>query len=605
LILKVFGDRPWRTIGLLLLWMVIGVGLRLIGLTAKPLWTDEFSTIVFSLGHSFQTIPLDQVISSETLLAPLQVNPPTDVNAVLHHLLSESNHPPLYFVLTHLWLSLFPPMDGYVSVFAVRSLATLFSILSIPAAYGLGWLALRSPVVGHLSALLMAVSPFGIYLAQEARHYTLPIVWVMASLACLLQAARQLRDRQPLPYPLICLWIVVNSLGIATHYFFILTLAAEALVLLVLGLLLSLHKQMGRFIVGSSRLAWAIAGTAVGAAVWLPFLTTVQNSDLTEWLYRQGFGAAFIDSIAQAIAGLITMLYLAPIQAPTEIVKRLSGTVLILLLLWTLPKLIRGWQIQTAQPEPRFSLQILAGFVAGAIAIFLGMTYGLGMNLPSAFRYNFVYFPAVVVLLAIALAPAWERTQLSLLNQQSNGFDPPSPPLKRGGLRRRGWQWVSGSSQRTVILIICFSLLGGLTVSCDLAYKKPNLPNVVATAIREDAIQSPNTPILIAIPHYTHGQTGRLMGVAWDLHQHPGTVQQPQFLLAHENPGSYSSLAVLQDVLQTLPRPLDIWLLNFPALLEEVKPRSPLREVNCVPRSRLDGIDGYRYQRYRCFPRRT
>jgi len=42
-----------------------------------------------------------------------------------------------------------------------------------------GWF--RSRLVGQIAAAMMAVSPYGIYLAQEARHYTLAILLIIAS----------------------------------------------------------------------------------------------------------------------------------------------------------------------------------------------------------------------------------------------------------------------------------------------------------------------------------------------------------------------------------------------------------------------------------------
>jgi uncharacterized membrane protein len=156
------------------LWLLIGTALRLTQLEAKPPWTDEFSTIVFSLGNSFHSVPLDQAIALDTLLQPIQPHPNAGVSDVLQHLFSETNHPPLYFVLSHWWMRLFPPGFGdLASVWAARSLSVLFGALSIPAIYGLTWLAFRSTLVSQLTAAVMAVSPYGVFIAQEARHYTL------------------------------------------------------------------------------------------------------------------------------------------------------------------------------------------------------------------------------------------------------------------------------------------------------------------------------------------------------------------------------------------------------------------------------------------------
>lgn len=49
---------------LLLVWIAIATCLRLTNLDGKPPWTDEFSTLVFILGNSFQDVPLDRAIFS-------------------------------------------------------------------------------------------------------------------------------------------------------------------------------------------------------------------------------------------------------------------------------------------------------------------------------------------------------------------------------------------------------------------------------------------------------------------------------------------------------------------------------------------------------------
>lgn len=137
---------------LLLIWTVVGLGLRFTNLTEKPLWTDEFSTIVFSLGNSFLSVPLDQTLTPEQLLSPLVPNSQAGVRAVINHLLGESNHPPLYFILCHFWLRLFPTSDGLLLTQAARSLPALLGTVSIPVTFVLGRIAFRSSVVGQISA---------------------------------------------------------------------------------------------------------------------------------------------------------------------------------------------------------------------------------------------------------------------------------------------------------------------------------------------------------------------------------------------------------------------------------------------------------------------
>ncbi len=123
---------------LLLLWSAIGIGLRFTHLASKSPWTDEFSTLVFSLGNSFRTVALDRAIALDTLLQPLQANSALGASEVVQTLLSETNHPPLYFVLAHWWMDLFPSDNGLVSLWVARSFPALLGAASIPAIFGLG-----------------------------------------------------------------------------------------------------------------------------------------------------------------------------------------------------------------------------------------------------------------------------------------------------------------------------------------------------------------------------------------------------------------------------------------------------------------------------------
>jgi len=581
--------RPWLHGLLLLLWTILGLGLRLLNLTGKPLWTDEFSTIVFSLGNSFLTVPLDQVLTTEQLLQPLQPDPQAGVESVVRHLLQESNHPPLYFVLTHFWLQLFPVVNGWVSVWAVRSLSVLFGTLAIPAIFGLGWVAFRSHLVGHLAAICMAVSPFAIYLSQEARHYTLPLLWIIASLWCLVIAARAAYRRRALPIGVCVVWVLVNLLALATHYLTMLTLLAEAIVLLTIGMVQSWREQGQWYPVGHWwRIVAVAAGTMVGSLVWLPYLQDVPDSNLTTWILRGGrSGLEWLDPIAQEGAAWVSMLYLLPIQSVSQPIVIFSAIVLLLLLIWTIPKLYRGLESQSKHPMRYVALMALGSFVSSAIILLFAITYLFNRDLTSALRYNFVYFPAVTVLMGAALAPVW-LGEITFPPQ----FNSPK------------WlNWLFTGNARTVILIATLSLLGGLTVASNLGYQKIHRPDVVAQEIRDHSQGN----VLVTIAHLTHGQTGRMMGIAWEL-QHPrsslasstsNSAISPRFLLAHLSYSSRSVTGALRQALNDLPRPLDLWLINFRNVPE--RPITTLLDrQNCQAETDRQSTDGYTYQLYRC-----
>jgi uncharacterized membrane protein len=71
-------------------------------------------------------------------------------------------------------------------VWKLRALPALIGVVSIAAVYQLNRVAF-SPAAGLTGAMVMAVSPFAVYLSQEARHYTLPMLLVILALLGLYQ----------------------------------------------------------------------------------------------------------------------------------------------------------------------------------------------------------------------------------------------------------------------------------------------------------------------------------------------------------------------------------------------------------------------------------
>lgn len=623
--------------------MVIGAGLRFLALTGKPPWTDEFATLVFSLGNSFQPVPLDQAMPLATLLQPLQPNPSVGASQVIHRLVTEDHHPPLYFVLAHWWMQLFPNSGGYVSLWAARSLPALLGVVSIPAVYGLGWLAFRSCLVAQLAAAMMAVSPYGVFLTQEARHYGLGILWVIASLCCLVIAVQHLQRRTPLPIGVALCWVVVNALGMATHYFFCLTLCAEAIALVGFWFLGSpLAPRVGKGFPIPNCLWWRIyavaAGTGVGCLVWVPVWRMSYDSQMTQWIMSgERSLLALLNPIFQSLAAWITMLALMPVESPRLLVVIISGLVMLIFFVWAVPIVYRGFKAQLELPQTRWTTGILAGFVLGAIALFFGITYGLGTDLTRGARYNFVYFPGVIVLLGAALAITWNTPKRG----KSSAFkkDNPTSHLLEGEWKdqelatKQEWKsftltesekfsssphspvpWRS-TGKVAVALIWLMGFFSGITVISNLGYQKYYRPDLLVPVIQKAS----SAPILMATTHNTLVQTGEMMGLAWEFKRATDVQKsrlKPQFLLAHQaqeqcvmveesanaqgkEPGeeiACRASTTLGKVLAQLPRPLDLWLVNFKAPLVPEPPNCFAEDITQYQSS----VNGYTTRLYHC-----
>lgn len=555
--------RQWL---LLLLWLAIGTGLRLTFLETKPPWTDEFSTIVFSLGNSYRTVPLDRAIALDVLLQPLQPNPNAGYADVLQHLFSETNHPPLYFLLTHWWMQFFSPgFGGLASFWAARSLSALLGGLSIPAIYGLSWLAFRSRLVSHLAAAMMAVSPYGVFIAQEARHYTLAILWVIASLSCLVIATKHIQHRKLMPIWVVVIWIGINFLGISTHYFFALTLISEALWLIVLA-----RRKMKRSAIDKQKhhsyLPWwqifAVAiGTTVSCLIWLPmFMQGNRGGELTKWIESGNRGLLdWISPVFQALGIWISMLYLLPVSVSSLLVVIISGLAMLGFFIWVLPILKRGIVTQLCRPKTSLMTQLFCVVVVGAIAEFFFFTYVLGIDLTRGARYYFVYFPSVIVLLGASLSVCWNTTK----------------------------RQIPSSGKTAVAIILSMGLISAVIVVGNLGYPKYYRPDLLVPLIQQVS-QSSST--LIATTHRTHVQTGEMMGLAreFKLQNSVSTL----FLLAHQAQNPNTSTIALQHTLAQLPKPLDLWLVNFHA---------PVEINGCIADTRSSPpVNGYDYKIYHC-----
>jgi uncharacterized membrane protein len=98
----------------------------------------------------------------------------------------EPQNPPLYFVLARFWSEAFGSSPA-----AIRGLSAFFSLLAFPCLY---WLCLElfgSRRTAAVAVVLLAVSPFYVVYAQEARSYSLWTLIVLVSCAALLRALRR------------------------------------------------------------------------------------------------------------------------------------------------------------------------------------------------------------------------------------------------------------------------------------------------------------------------------------------------------------------------------------------------------------------------------
>lgn len=129
--------------------LMVAIGVRAFGLGTESLWFDETVSATFATDWSYVDVLLE---------VPTQ-----------------DPHPPLYYLLLKLWTSLAGASEA-----GFRSLSLLADLGSIALVYGVAG-RLYDRRVGLLAALLVAISPFYVWYAREARMYALLTFFALAS----------------------------------------------------------------------------------------------------------------------------------------------------------------------------------------------------------------------------------------------------------------------------------------------------------------------------------------------------------------------------------------------------------------------------------------
>ena len=152
---------PWLLIPIILM----GGFLRVLLLGSKGMWLDE----TFSVWMASHSLP-----------------------ELLQWIVRIDQHPPLYYFLLHYWIALFGDTPYYV-----RLLSALFGAGAIPIIYLIGK-RMSGAAMGLAAAVLLALSPFHIYFAQETRMYALLTFNAAAAIYALVRLLTDPRAVRPI-----------------------------------------------------------------------------------------------------------------------------------------------------------------------------------------------------------------------------------------------------------------------------------------------------------------------------------------------------------------------------------------------------------------------
>jgi mannosyltransferase len=174
--------------------------------------------------------------------------------------IKDQGNPPLYPVLLHLWMGGFGAGDS-----AVRALSALLGALTVPV-----MLAVARQIVpervAFLTATLLALSPFHLQMAQEARGYSLLAFLAAACAWALLRALSRQTEEAPSPLGRWAPWglFALTSAAMAlTHYFGLVLALGFALYVAIV------HRRQ-RAVLLRAGAAYAVAALLFG--FWIPAL---------------------------------------------------------------------------------------------------------------------------------------------------------------------------------------------------------------------------------------------------------------------------------------------------------------------------------------------
>jgi hypothetical protein len=212
---------PWATPVVVGAIVVAGIALRFV--QRSPLWLDE------ALSVNIAQLPVGDLLEA----------------------LRHDGHPPLYYLVLHVWMEVVGEGDV-----AVRALSGILAVASLP----LVWVAgrrLAGPAGARWALVVAALSPYWVRYATETRMYSLVMLLVLAGYLVLLDALERPTGRR------LAGLALVSGLLLLTHYWAFYLLAG-----LGLALVLRAWRRPGE----RSTTVRVLVALAAGGLLFLPWL---------------------------------------------------------------------------------------------------------------------------------------------------------------------------------------------------------------------------------------------------------------------------------------------------------------------------------------------
>ncbi|MBD2385784.1 glycosyltransferase family 39 protein [Cylindrospermum sp. FACHB-282] len=547
--------------------IALGAILRFWHLGLKPLWMDEVITAIFSLGKNYHDLPLDVVFPLNRVQEIFTFQPGVSCEQIAANIATQSTHPPLFFCGMYSWLGWMSPL-GTEWMAKLRSLPALFGVLAIAAIYGVNRIAF-SPKSGIIAALIMAVSPFAVYLSQESRHYTQPMLIITLALFLLMQIQRDIFEHSRIRFWVWLLWAIINSIGLYVHYFFALAFIAEIATLLLL-------MYWGRAKIKQLRQIWLVlilstSGVVISFLPWLLVTLSHVNRSETSWLPSP----TIVAPLYQTLINWVLMVIALPVENQPLPIAVICGLLMVIFAIWLGRQVFSGLKLLWSQNTTHSATLTLLSFTIFVLLQFFAIAYLFGKDITVVPRYNFVYYPSFCALLAASLGKI-----------QNAKF----------------------KIQNSILIFLLVGMISSIFVVSNLAFQKPFQPEQVAKNMNIE----PAVPLMLVVKYKSYQDVALGLSFALAVEKirnddlknpvrHNSAINADGLAFLQESPDFFAVISKLSP--QSTPgiSQLNLWFVGPGMRRRDYPPQLALaRQTSCTIDPTQHHRIGVPYQLYRC-----
>ena len=539
--------------------IALGAILRFWHLDLKPLWMDEVITAIFSLGKSYHDLPLGVVFPLERVQEIFTFQPKVSCAEIAENIARQSTHPPLFFCSMHAWLGWLSPL-GQDWVVKLRELPALFGVGAIAAIYAVNLAFSKTSAL--TAAAVMAVSPFAVYLSQEARHYSLPTLLITLGLLGLMQIQQDIFLKQKVRFGVWFTWAIINSIALYAHYFCILAFMAQIVTLI----LLIYYPATAKSIKEIKHQIWlalilSITAVAISFLPWLIVMLSHFHRSETDWLNSPAHIAPFF----QTLINWVLMVISLPVENQPLPIAVISVVLMLIFAIWVGRQIFLGLRVLWRTPTTHLATLTLLSFSGWVLLEFFAIVYLFNKDITIVPRYNFIYYPSFCALIAASLTKSQNsKTQ----------------------------------SQRIIFIFLLVGVISSIFVVSNLVFEKPFKPEQVAHNMN----QNPAVPLMVVMGYRDYQDVALGLSFALEVEKLRKIIKSEKLdkFAFFKNSQELSVWQQLSQLPASAISQMNLWVIAPGIKRRDYPPQITISRLNCTIDYTHHHRIGVPYQLYRC-----